>query len=133
MTQTEVSHKMTATERDLQLKAVGDQRVLLTLRTDTRIDTGKWWRKSRLWLTITEDHLILFAASRRGYAQAVPVAQCQQSHYCPTAGGLLLEPRETWRFNPVAVAPTQAVEVLRHLQSDPKPSHQPQPELTQSA
>ena len=113
-------------ENALLDETLGDASPVLLLRTKTRIDTGRWWRKGRLWLCVTPTEMLLFAASKRRYVQRMALADCKESTYCHTSGALLLQPNEHWRFNTIALAPTDAVAVLQHLKQPTEPT-QPSP------
>ena len=108
---------MSEHEQSLLDAELGSQKPLLTLRTNTRVDTGKWWRKTRLWLCVTEQDILLFAASNRRYIQRQPLTDCKASSYCHTTGMLKLEPHETWRFEAIALPPADAVQVLHHIEN----------------
>jgi len=126
MTTTTLEQQMTEPERELLRVELGDQAPLLTLRSNTRVDTGRWWRRSRLWLCLTEHDILLFAAHKRHYIQRMPIRDCQSSRYCHTAGALLLEPREDWRFSTIMLPPTDAIRVLHHLENLLTQPSQPQ-------
>lgn len=95
----------------------------LLLRTKTRIDTGRWLRRSALWLCVTDAQMLLFAVSKRRYVQQLPLAECKATQYCHTSGALLLQPSDHWRFNTIALPPTDALKVIQHLESEPTPTH----------
>ncbi len=109
--------KMTRQEAALLSAELGEQSPVLTLCTGTRVDTGRWWRRSRLWLIVTECDLLLLAARKRRFIQRQPLSACRDSTYAHTTGMLLLEPRETWRYAAVSLPPTDAMKVLGHLET----------------
>lgn len=87
----------------------------LLLRTNTRIDCGRWWRKTPVWLCITKSELILFAIARRRYSERIPLTDCHQSHYAPSGGELLIKPTESLRIGSLSLTPRQAVQALEQL------------------
>lgn len=101
-------------ENALLAEALGKVSPRLLLRTKSRIDTGRWLRRSTLWLCVTETQMLLFAASKRRYLQQQPLAECR-AEYCHSSGALLLMPSDHWRFNTIALPPTDALKVLQHL------------------
>jgi hypothetical protein len=109
------NHALSAAEDSLLSDELAGQRPLVLLRSKTRVDTGRWLRKSPLWLCVTETDILLLAASKRRYVQRMPIADCETSQYCHTSGALLLQPSDAWRFNAIHLPPADALKVLRHL------------------
>ncbi len=95
----------------------------LKVRSKTRIDTGRWWRSSPLWLCVTDDELVLFAASRRKYLQRLPITDCRDSHYCHITGELVIEAAVEMRFSRFVMPPTDALRVLDALEGGVSASH----------
>jgi hypothetical protein len=87
----------------------------LLLRSHTRIDAGRWWRRSCVWICITKSELILFAVARRRYVERVPLDLCLSSHYAPISGELVIDPVESLRIKHLALTPREALEVLHFL------------------
>ena len=122
LTPTHPDHALTAVESALLSEALAGQTPLLLLRSDTRVDTGRWLRKSPLWLCVTQTDILLLAASKRRYVQRMPISDCTTSQYCHTSGALLLQPSDAWRFNTIQLPPADALKVLKHLDSKAKPT-----------
>lgn len=99
-------------ERELLHEQLQGRTPRLLLRTATRVDTGLWWMRTRLWLCVLEDELMLFAAARRRYCQRVPLVQCAGIRYCHTAGALALGVGDRLRFAYLSVTPIQALQVI---------------------
>lgn len=114
MNLTDGKHVMTPAEQSAYAEAAGGAEPVLVLRSRTKVDTGRWLRKSRLWLCVTGDALVLVAASKRRYAESVALAGCARTHYNHVSGVLVIEPGEDLRFNQVALPPTRALRVI-HL------------------
>lgn len=89
----------------------------LLLRTRTRIDAGRWWRRNPVWLCITDNELILFAVARRRYVERVAIEDCQASYYSHAVGELMIKPVETLRFGSFALSPREALSVLDLLKT----------------
>ena len=117
---------LTVQENALLDESLGRASPALLLRTKTRIDTGRWWRRSALWLCVTHAEMLLFAASKRRYVQRIPLADCKESTYCHTSGAMLLQPSDLWRFHTIDLPPTDAVAVLQHIGQSTK-QNQPSP------
>ena len=104
-------------ERELLHEQVRGQSPRLVLRTDTKVDTGRWWRRTRLYLCVLDDELLLFAASRRRYTQRVPLSACRPCRYCHTAGALSLGAGDDLRFRHLAMPPSEALRVLALIEA----------------
>lgn len=87
----------------------------LLLRSRTRIDCGRWWRSTPVWLCITASELILFAVARRRYTECLPLALCSTSHYLPATGELVIAPADSLRLKKLALTPREAVNALDFL------------------
>ena len=87
----------------------------LIVRSNTRIDAGRWCRRTPLWVCVTKEDVVVLAAARRHYIQRFPIADCQGSHYCHTTGELVIEAGEDLRFSRLAMSPTDALRVLDAL------------------
>jgi len=106
---------MNETESALLQELTGGAEPRLLLRTRTRIDAGRWWRRNPVWLCITADELILFAVARRRYSERVPLADCQASHYAHATGELVIDPTETLRIKHLSLTPREALNALDFL------------------
>jgi hypothetical protein len=99
---------------------VGAAEPKLQLRTKTRIDTGRWWRKTRLWICVMEDELVLLSVSRRRYFERLPLSESHQTHYNHSTGELVIEPAESLQYNCCALSPRDALRVLNFLKTETK-------------
>lgn len=99
-------------EKTVLDEVTGGTEPRLCLRTKTGIDAGRWWRKTPLWLCVTDDMLIVFAVARRHYIQCAPLPACQQSRYCHATGQLVIEPVEELEYDRLAMSPADALRVL---------------------
>jgi hypothetical protein len=106
---------MTELESALLTELTGGAEPKLLLRTRTRIDCGRWWRRTPVWLCITASELILFAVARRRYTERVPLADCAASHYAPTTGELVIDPTESLRIKRLSLTPRKALDALDFL------------------
>ena len=93
----------------------------LTLPTRTLIDTGRWFRRPQIHLTLTESTLTLHAPGPRPFTATVPLADCHASRYHHPTGELILEPAEALPIRNLRISPQEALQILRSLQ----PSHTP--------
>lgn len=109
---------MNKLEQQLLRDNVGDAEPRLRLRTRAKIDTGRWWRKSPLWLCVMADELVLLAVGRRRYFERLPISRSRQTHYNQSTGELVIEPAEALQHNCCAVSPRDALRVLQFLKSE---------------
>ena len=106
---------MNANERAILSSQTSGKEPKLSVRSSTRIDAGLWWRRSRLWVCVMEQDVVILAAARRHYIQRFPIADCQASHYCHTTGELIIEAGEDLQFKRLRMSPKDALRVLRAL------------------
>jgi len=106
---------MTPTESALLTELTGGTEPKLLLRTRTRIDCGRWWRRTPVWLCVTGTELILFAVARRRYVDRVPLSECRASHYAHSTGELVIDPTETLRIKRLSLTPREALNALDFL------------------
>ncbi|PQJ27755.1 hypothetical protein [Rubritalea profundi] len=114
---------MNQLEKQLFRDNVGDAEPRLQLRTKTRVDTGRWWRKTPLWLCVMDDELVLLSVSRRRYIERLPLSASQQTHYNHSTGELVIEPAESLQCNRCALSPRDALRVLNFLKSKKTTKH----------
>ena len=109
-------------EQHLLETEAGTSKPRLKLRTGTRVDVGLWWRKRPLWLCVLEDEILILAVGRRRYSERVSIADCQNSHYNPTSGELVIEPSDALRFPRLKMPSSQALNVLKFLKHNSTPN-----------
>jgi hypothetical protein len=106
---------MNELESALLAELTGGAEPRLLLRTRTRIDAGRWWRRTPVWLCVTASELILFAVARRRYSERVPLADCHASHYAHATGELVIDPTEGLRIKRLSLCPREALDALDFL------------------
>jgi hypothetical protein len=104
-------------EKQLLRDQIGAAEPRLQLCTKAKIDTGRWWRKSPLWLCVMDDELVLLSVSRRRYIERLPLSASQQTHYNHSTGELVIEPADSLQYNRAALSPRDALRVLKFLKS----------------
>lgn len=117
---------MNPLEQQLLNEKIGKAGVRLCLRSRTRIDTGRWWLGSRVWLCVTEEELIVLAVARRRHLERIPIAACFGSHYNHATGELVIAPDESLHLNRFKLSPGDALRILSILnpESQPQTTHQ---------
>jgi hypothetical protein len=106
---------LTAVEKQLLESVCVDTTPRLCVRSRLRIDAGLWWRRTPLWVCVTDSELVLLAVARRKYIEQVPLADCQASRYCAESGELALAPVEGVTFPRIRMSPRDALAVLREM------------------
>lgn len=106
---------MNRLEERLLREEVGDAKPVLCIRSATRIDAGRWWRRTPVWLCVMEDELVMLAVARRRYIDAIALEDCQATRYCHASGELVIEPGEDLMFNRFALSLTEALELMRAM------------------
>ena len=97
---------------------VGEVSPRLCIRSDTRIDGGRWWRRVPLWLLVLDDELVLLAAGRRRFVGRIPFTKAGESRYDHQKGELVIAPCEGLPVNHVAMKASDAIRVLRFIGLD---------------
>jgi len=105
---------MNAVEKAVLHAEVGDSMPRLVIRSNTRIDTGRWWWRSPLLLAVMEEELVIFAGARRRYACRIAFDSCRQSVYDHGSRELVLAPVEGLEHKRVGMSVSDALRVL-HL------------------
>jgi hypothetical protein len=124
MLMTDPPNTINGLERLLFEETLCDSEPRLLQRTRTTVDTGRWWRRSPLWLCVTPEEVLLFAVGRRRYLERIPVDECRASFYNHATGELVLAPAETPRFRCLRMKPSEALRVLAVIQPT---THSPSP------
>lgn len=106
---------MNELEQHLLHEAIGSAEPRLIVRSRTRMDTGRWWRPTPLWLCVMADEVVMVAVSRRRYLARLPLDACAGSYYCHASGELVVEPGEALRVNRFRVTPREALELLKSM------------------
>jgi hypothetical protein len=106
---------MNELESALLNELTGGAEPKLLLRTRTRIDCGRWWRRTPVWLCISGGELILFAVARRRYTERAPLSDCHTSYYAHTTGELVIDPNESLRIKRLCLTPREALNTLDFL------------------
>lgn len=115
------------------MAATQDVEPQLTLRTGSRADTGGWCRGSRVWLCVTHDEIILFAAARRQHCERLPLTAAQGSWYCHSTGQLVLVCEEELRFDRLTLKPLDALRVLKCIEQVRRPAPIPHATATENS
>ena len=119
---------MNPLEQQLLQSETGAAEPRLRVRSGTRVDTGRWWRRSPLWLCVTDDELILLAVARRRLFARIPLRDAHASRYHHATGELVIEPGEELPLNRFKLPPEDALRILHLIHTSTEaPNNQPQP------
>ncbi len=114
---------MNQLEQQLLREETGGAEPRLMVRSKTRIDTGRWWRSTPVWLCVMADELVMLAVSRRRYVARLPLADCPGTHYCHTTGELVVEPGEELTYSRFRVTPREALDLMQTMGVTGSPGH----------
>ena len=119
---------MNPLENQLLRAETGAAEPRLCLRSGTRVDTGRWWCGSPVWLCVTGDELVMLAVARRRFFARVALGAVRASRYHPASGELVLEPGEGLPLHRFKLPVHDAFRLLSFLQ--PPSEVQPHPPTT---
>ena len=104
---------MDAKEQELLQTEFGeDLEPRISLRSQTKVDTGGWLGDRPIWVSVTEDEIFLCAAGKRPFLERVNLQDCTDSHYNPSTGEVVIAPTEALMCNQLAFHPGEAMELL---------------------
>ncbi|HSG33257.1 MAG TPA: hypothetical protein VLA37_01895, partial [Sphingomonadaceae bacterium] len=103
---------MNELEEKLLREEVGDAKPRLCIRTKARIDAGRWWRRTPVWICVVGNDLVMLAVAKRRYFERIAIADCQASHYSHATGRLMIEPGESLRIRGFEMPPRDALQIL---------------------
>ena len=109
---------MNRREQILLLEEFGETEPILRVRSRARIDAGRWWWRTPVWLCVVANELVMLAVARRRYIKRVPLADCQASHYNHATGELVIDPGVDLQFNRFPLTPRDALKILKLLNTD---------------
>ena len=112
-------------EQQLLHAEIGDAGPRLCIRSNTRIDTGRWWRPSPLWLCVTDDELIMFAVARRKYLARIALRDIRASRYHHATGEVVIEPGEALLHDRFKLDLSDALRILNLINPVSDSQHQP--------
>ncbi len=108
---------MNPLEQQLLRELCGPVEPAFSLRTATRVDTGRWWRPSPAWLCVVGSELIVLAVARRRFVGRIPLAECASSHYHHASGQLVIAPAEDLPVRRFSMPLLDALKLLPLLQN----------------
>ena len=117
---------------DVAAEALGDARVLVVVRTATRVDVGSWLGPSRVWLFALAEQFLLLAPPRnplarwpglarrlgvstRPYVERIGLSQLRGSTYNHVTGELVLAPANAVRLRRLKVTPRDGYQLLAQI------------------
>ncbi len=102
-------------EKELLEKLRGGDGIFLVLKTGTRVDTGGWLRKRRVWAFVFSGELVLLAGGRKSYVEKVPFGRLGEARYNHVTGELVLAPADGMRVRSVKVSPLDGYQMLAQV------------------
>ena len=95
--------------------AASDNDVYFCVKTQTKVDVGRWMRKSRVWAIGLSDHMALVARGRNRLAERIPYEQLRESVYNHVTGTLVLAPHELPAVKTLKLNPVDAHQLLAQI------------------
>jgi hypothetical protein len=80
--------------------------------TRTRVDTGSWFCKRRVWAYVLDGRLVLMARGRRPLIENIPFDQLRDSLYNHVMGEVVLGPAEGVDVTRLRMSPLEAKRLL---------------------
>jgi len=96
----------------------GGELPTVSVRSRAKIDAGRWWRKTPVWLCVVGKVLVIFAVARRRYVEKLALAECPDSYYNHATGELVIEPGENLRFNTFKMSAKDAIQLLKVIDKE---------------
>jgi len=88
-------------------------------RTGTRVDTGYWGYRPRLWAAVTDEALHLFAPGKAPYDQAIPLADLGGSFYNHVTAAVVLAGDDDQPIHTLKLDPPRGRALLQSLMREP--------------
>ncbi len=119
---------MNALEKQLLQSETGGAEPRLCIRSGTLVDTGRWFRRSPLWLCVTDDELLMLAVARRRLFARISLHEARASRYHHATGELVIEPGEELPLQRFKLPVHEALRILNFIHNASQAKHpQPQP------
>lgn len=122
---------MNPLEQQLLHAETGGAEPRLCIRSGTLVDTGRWWRRSPVWLCVTDGELILLTVARRRFFARIALRDARASRYHHATGELVIEPAEELPLRQIKLPPDDALRILNLIRTssaaEPHQPHQPRP------
>lgn len=107
--------RLGSTRDDFFQSVVGEAPVFFLEETGTKIDVGHWLAKRKVWISIVEGEVILFAIGRRPVVERIGFEDLNESRYNHVTGELVLSPAWTLTVRELDLPPLAAREVLAQI------------------
>lgn len=121
---------MNSLEKKLLLAETGGAEPRLCIRSGTTVDTGRWWRRSPVWLCATDDELLMLAVARRRFSARIALRDARASRYHHASGELVIEPGEALPLQRFKLPLDEALRILNLINNTSETQHrQPPPTI----
>lgn len=87
----------------------------MLLSSQTKIDTGHWFRRSRVYAAVFANHIGLFAWGKRSWVESVSFRHLRQSLYNHVTGEVVFAPAHGLRVDRLRLAPLDGVQLLAQI------------------
>ena len=90
-------------------------KALLLLRSGSRTDVGRWFRKGTVWVCAAREEIILLAAGPRPFVQKTPFSFLRESLYNHVTGKVVLVPAPGLAINSFKLPPLEGYQALAQI------------------
>ncbi len=106
--------------RKLLAEISGMEGVMMLVKSDTRVDTGGWFRRGEIWVCALPRELALFAAGRKPFLQKTPYEHLRESIYNHVTGEVVLAPARGLKQHVFQVPPVEGYQLLAQIYNNNK-------------
>ncbi len=106
---------MTPSEGKLLEDMCVNESVLVLFKSDSFVDTGSWFRRSRVWVAATAKELVLLAFGQKPFFQKTTFQVLRESLYNHVTGELVLAPAGELTLNSVKILPLEGYQLLAQI------------------
>ena len=113
-----MNNEFNTLERELLREQVGEAQPRVAIRSSTKIEGGRWWIRTRTWICVMAEEVILMGIARRRLVERLAIKDCAGAYYNHSTGELVI-PDESLELNHFAISPSQAIRLLNLLHIKP--------------
>lgn len=110
-----INRKMNTKARKLFQEEMGSSKPELVVRSRARIDVGRWWWKTSLWICVAGEELVMLAVGRRRYFARRAISECRDSFYNHGTGEFVVVPGEDLTIGKFPLSPRDALKIFEYL------------------
>lgn len=116
----DIFNGMKPAEQQICKAAAENHDVFLVLSTRSKVDTGRWFRGSRIWVLAMANEIVLFAAGKRPFLAKIGFTHLQESLYNHVTGAVIFAPVKGLAITTITVSPANGYQLLAQIYADKK-------------